>query len=98
MCLSVLSGSEETKSCVCSCGCGTLLNRGVYHSSDLSFSDGASLGVGVHPRVKTNISSSSFSVILTKSFVVPTLRRRVVHLIWDVMYDLLFWTHHCYLL
>lgn len=53
MYMSVLTGSEETKSCMFACGNGAVPDRGLHRSPRLSLPHGLALGVGFHPWVIT---------------------------------------------
>ncbi len=57
--VSVLSGSEETKRRVHTCGNRALHHRDLHHSSDLSLPHGLALGVGLHPWVYTTLPNLS---------------------------------------
>lgn len=62
MYVSVLSGSEETKICVYTCGSWALHHRGMHHSSDLSFPLGLALGVELHPWVNITLLTLPYSL------------------------------------
>lgn len=72
LCVSVLSGSEETEIGMFACGLWALHSRGLHHSRDLSLPHGLALGVGLHPWVNTTLPTLLLQLPLLRFYIITS--------------------------